>query len=166
MHNNMKMARNKYTRWHGYISLGLGNVPVTYSLSLSSKLTLSHALLPDAGPGTLQTPFLLCLASPCWPLPLGALQTSTLGGNRTLAPSLHFQGSSRLLLASVLLALQCFTTLAATDLFLAAFEYSLRFCPTLGKAALSDSASPDTSQPLFLLQRPGSHSVPSSELRH
>lgn len=79
MHNNMKMARYKYTRWHGYISLDLGNVPVTDSLSLSSKLTLSHALLPDAGPGTLQTPFLLCLASPCWHLPWGALQTSKLG---------------------------------------------------------------------------------------
>lgn len=50
-------------------------------------------------------------------------------------------------------------------LFLAAFEYRLRFCPTLGKAASSGCASPDTSQPLFLLQRSGSHSGPSSELR-
>lgn len=51
----------------------------SYLLSLSSKLTLSHALLPKAGPGTLHTPFLLCLASPCPHLPLGALQTSKLG---------------------------------------------------------------------------------------
>lgn len=69
------MARYKYT---SYISLDLGNVPVIYSLPLSSQLTLSHAQLPDAGPRTLQSPFLFCQVSPCSDLPLGALETSKL----------------------------------------------------------------------------------------
>lgn len=113
------------------------------------------------GLGTLQTPFPLCLASAI----RGTADFKAGGGRGNLLQPSTFRNPPG-----------CFWLLCTSPcnasspwqqqiLFLAAFEYSLRFCPTLGKAALSDSASPDTSQPLFLLQRFGSHSGPSSELR-
>lgn len=82
-----------------------------HRLSAPNLLSL-HALLPDAGPGDPATPFLLCLAS-------AARGTADFkaGGRRGNLPSLHLQGSSRLLLASVHLTLQCFITLAGTDPF-------------------------------------------------
>lgn len=165
MHNNMKMARYKYTRWHGYISLDLGNVPVTYCLSAPNLLSPMLCFL-KLGQGPAHPISALPSFSMSASATRGTADFKTGGGRRNLLHPSTFRdppGCFWLLCAS-----PCNASLPWQQqiLFLAAFEYSLQFCPTLGKAALSDSASPDTSQPLFLRQMSGSHSGPSSELRH
>lgn len=114
------------------------------------------------GLGTLQTSFMLCLASAT----RGTADFKSGGERGNLFHPSTFReppGCFWLLCTSLCNASSPWQQ---QILFLAAFEYSLQFCPTLGKAALSDSVSPDTSQPLFLLQRSESHPGPSSELRH